>query len=249
MAPRLDIPKVSKGFFATVMPFRTDEGRARFDYETFRRTVREVLAQQEASAGNRRVDPEIYDHAKYAMVGLVDELAIVSDWAYSNEWAQDPLELSIFNSNVAGEEFFERLKMLRDRFGASRDERERESILGAIEVFFTCLECGFKGRFRHGGEGELQAVRSGLLGLLWPESGERSHAPLFPEAYLEGGKAGDRRQGWNRWLLIVVIGILAVVGGYILYSFVLGGRAGEIKDEVDERAKGALERMAEEDPQ
>jgi type IV/VI secretion system ImpK/VasF family protein len=242
MSARLDIPKVSKAFFATVMPFRTDEGRSRYDFDSFRRTIQEVLAQQEAAAGTRRVDPEIYEHAKYAMVGLVDELAIVSDWAYATDWKQDPLELTIFQSNVAGEEFFERLKMLRDRFGGSRDEKERETILGALEVYFTCLECGFKGRLRHGGEGELNAVRSGLLGILWPESDHRQHARLFPEAYLEGAKAGDRRRSWNRWLLIFLVVLLLAAGVYVFFSLILGARAGDIKDEVDGRANNALER-------
>ena len=49
---------------------------------------------------------EIYDHARYAMVVLVDELAIVSDWAHRNDWAQDPLELKLYNTNVGGEDFF-----------------------------------------------------------------------------------------------------------------------------------------------
>ena len=167
---RFDIPQISKGFFATVMPFRTEEGRNRYDYATFRRSMQEVLAAQEAQAGSRRLDFEIYEDAKYAMVALVDELAIVSDWAFRNDWAQEPLELAIFTSNVAGEEFFDRIQNLKKRYASARDDGERETILGALEVFYTCLECGFKGRFRGLAEGELEAERRGLLGMLWPEA-------------------------------------------------------------------------------
>jgi type VI secretion system protein ImpK len=203
--------------------------------------MQEVLAAQEAQASSRRVDFEIYEDAKYAMVALVDELAIVSDWAHRNEWAQDPLELAIFTSNVAGEEFFERLDNLKKRYAASRDEDERNTILGAIEVFFTCLECGFRGRFRGESEGEMNAVRSGLLGLLWPETDRRQHKPLFPAAYGEGGKAEKVARKMNLWPIIVVLVLLGAVGLYFGFSMLLGGDARRMERIVDERATEALQ--------
>jgi len=238
---RLDIPQISKGFFATVMPFRTEEGRNRYDYVTFRRTMQEVLAAQEAQAGSRRLDFEIYEDAKYAMVALVDELAIVSDWSFRNDWAQEPLELAIFTSNVAGEEFFDRIQNLKKRYAASRDEGERETILGALEVFFTCLECGFKGRFRGESEGELNAVRGGLLGLLWPEGERRQHKALFPAAYGEGGKAQKHVRRMNIWPIVVGLVLVGAVGLYFLFSLMLGARARNMERTVKERAVEALQ--------
>lgn len=244
---RLDIPAVSKGFFATVIPFRTEEGRNRYDFETFRRTIGEVLAAQESAAGARRIDFEIYEDARYAMVALADELAIVSDWAYRNEWASDPLELKIFDSNVAGEEFFDRLNRLRKRHSASRDEAERETILGALEVFFTCLECGFKGKYRGGSESELGAVRSGLLGLLWPDDG-RSGKPLFPAAYAAAGEKQGVRRSRNFWPLIVAACLLGAFGLYVGFQAILGGKARSMERVVKERGDGALAGRTTEEP-
>jgi len=244
---RLDVPQISKAFFATVMPFRTEEGRARYDAHTFRSTVQEVLASQEAAAASRRVDFEIYDQARYAMVALVDELTIVSDWAYRNDWAQEPLELTIFNTNVAGEDFYERLTALKNRFSASRDEQEKETILGALEIFFTCIESGFKGRHRGGGEGELGAVRNGLLGLLWPESDSRKRKPLFPDAYAEGAEGRSARRRMSLWPFLIAASVILVVVLYLAFSFMLGSRAGKIEDVVEERAERALAAV-EEDP-
>lgn len=237
---RLDIPAVSKAFFATVIPFRTEEGRNRFDYETFRRTINEVLAAQESAASARRVDFEIYEDAKYAMVGLVDELAIVSDWAYRNEWAMEPLELKIFDSNIAGEEFFDRLTKLRKRHAASRDEGERETILGALEVYFTCLECGFKGRFRGAAEHELSATRSGLLTLLWPDADGRQHRALFPEAYREADTTEKRRRKWNKWPLVVAACVALAVGLYLVFQFALGDTARDMESVVKQRVDDSL---------
>ncbi|MEN8148220.1 MAG: DotU family type IV/VI secretion system protein [Planctomycetota bacterium] len=237
---RFDIPQLSKGFFATVMPFRTEEGRNRYDYATFRRTMQEVLAAQEAQAGSRRIDFEIYEDAKYAMVALVDELAIVSDWAFRNDWAQEPLELAIFTSMVAGEEFFDRIQNLKKRYAAGRDEGERNTILGALEVFYTCLECGFKGRYRGESEAELGAVRSGLLGLLWPEGDQHRHQNLFPAAYGEGGKAEHRAQRMNMWPVLVAFILILAVGFYFGFSMLLGGKARNMERVVNDRAAEAL---------
>jgi type VI secretion system protein ImpK len=240
---RLDIPQISKAFFATVMPFRTEEGRARFDAATYKRTIHEVLAAQEAAVGARRVDHEIYSDARYAMVALVDELAIVSDWAYRTEWAQESLELEVFNTNVAGEEFFDRLNALRKRYTSSRDEEERETILGALEVFYTCLECGFKGRHRGGGEGELASIKSGLLGMLWPESEHRKHQALFPGAYGEGGRGREAVRRMSKWPFVALgsIGVILVI--YLVYMFLLGGRAANIQNTITERTESSVEQM------
>ena len=240
---RLDIPSISRGFFATVMPFRTEEGRNRYDAASFLRTMEDVLASQEAAAGSQRVDFEVYDHARYAMVVLVDELAIVSDWPHRNDWAQEPLELKLYNTNVGGEDFFTRLKDLKDRFSRSRDEDERETILGALEVFYTCLECGFKGRFRGLAEGELEAERRGLLGLLWPESELRRQPYLFPAGYGEGGKAEARQRRLNLWPFIAIASLVLLVGLYFGFQFMLGARAKSIKGVVLERETQALEAL------
>jgi type VI secretion system protein ImpK len=237
---RLSIPHISRGFFASVMPFRTDEGKARYDASTLRATMREVLAAQEAAASRRQVDYEIYDHARYAMVALVDELAIVSDWVHRTDWAQEPMELAVFNTNVAGEEFFDRLEQLRKRHAQCRDEKEKETILGALEVFFTCLECGFKGRFRGGGEGELRAMHAGLLALLWPAGESRSNRPMFPRAYAEAGRVDKRRMAANRWPFIVVICVLLLFGLYVLFSYTLGKTARGIEGTVRKHATDAI---------
>jgi type VI secretion system protein ImpK len=244
---RLAIPQISKGFFATVMPFRTEEGKARYDSATLRSTIQEVLAAQEAAAGSRRVDYEIFDHAKYAMVALVDELAIVSEWVHRTDWAQEPLELAVFNTNVAGEEFFDRLDTLKKRFAQNRDEKERETLLGAIEVFFTCLECGFKGRFRGGGEGDLKAIHAGLLAMLWPETEAHRGKPLFPEAYGEADKVDKRKIAANLWPFIVVAALLLLFGLYVLGSYTLSGTARGIESSVEKHADDALETTGEDD--
>jgi type IV/VI secretion system ImpK/VasF family protein len=243
---RLDIPRISRGFFATVMPFRTEEGRNRYDAQSFLRTMEEVLAAQEAAAGASRVDFEIYDHARYAMVVLVDELAIVSDWTHRNDWAQEPLELKIYNSNVGGEDFFTRMKDLKERFSRSRNDDERETILGALEVFYTCLECGFKGRFRGLAEGEIEAERRGLLGLLWPEAEHKRQPYLFPGSYGEGGKTESRQRRLNLWPFIAIGSLVLLFVVYFAFQFILGGRVDSIKGVVRDREAQALNALEEE---
>jgi type VI secretion system protein ImpK len=177
------------------------------------------------------------------MVALVDELAIVSDWAYRTEWAQESLELEIFNTNVAGEEFFDRLNALRKRYTSSRDEEERETTLGALEVFYTCLECGFKGRHRGVGEGELESIKAGLLGMLWPESEHRQHQALFPGAYGEAGKGRETNHRMSRWPFVAIASVAVLVVVYLVFTFLLGGTAANIQNTITDRTESSVERM------
>ena len=85
---------------------------------------------------------EIHD-AKYAFCALIDEtIAIQQDVAYinlQNMWLINPLQLSLFSSQLAGYQFFERLEQLRSQ-GKQR--------LATLEIFHYCLLLGFQGKYR-----------------------------------------------------------------------------------------------------
>jgi len=74
----------------------------------------------------RIADSDIQD-AKYALVALIDETI---GW-------ESRLELEFFDSNVAGEEFFNKLE--REREAEARDE--------VLEVYYLCLMLGFEGKY------------------------------------------------------------------------------------------------------
>jgi type VI secretion system protein ImpK len=56
-----------------------------------------------------------------------------------NAWLISPLQLSLFGSQLAGYQFFEKLEVIRSH-GQKR--------LAALEVFHYCLLLGFQGKYR-----------------------------------------------------------------------------------------------------
>ncbi len=80
--------------------------------------------------------------ARYALVAFIDEQVLKSNWPGRNEWMGHPLQLDLYNEYTAGENFFNRLRVLLQQGGASP----------ALEVYYLCLVLGFRGAFGAGGD-------------------------------------------------------------------------------------------------
>ncbi len=103
----------------------------------------DAMMQRAQQAGFSRED--VNDIA-YAVVALVDEVALSRTEAVRQLWVGQQLQLLYFQENVAGEGFFTRLETLR------RDPRRHE----VLRVYYLALLFGFQGRYRvRGGELEL----------------------------------------------------------------------------------------------
>ena len=86
--------------------------------------------------------------ARYALVAFVDEQILKSNWPGRAEWMGQPLQLLLYGEYTAGENFFNRLRILLQQGGASP----------ALEVYYLCLALGFRGAF--GISGDHRALAS-----------------------------------------------------------------------------------------
>ncbi|MCY1081281.1 DotU family type IV/VI secretion system protein [Archangium lansingense] len=85
----------------------------------------------------------------YAMVALLDEVALTRPEPYRSFWMTNLLQLQYFNENVAGDGFFHRLQSIR------KDPHRAE----VLQVYYLCMLFGFQGRYRiRGGELELMTL-------------------------------------------------------------------------------------------
>jgi type VI secretion system protein ImpK len=110
----------------------------------------DAMMQRAAQAGFGRED--VNDIA-YAIVALVDEVALSKSDALRQFWVGQQLQLLYFQENVAGEGFFTRLEAIR------RDPRRHE----VLRVYALALLFGFQGRYRvRGGELELMNLTDDL---------------------------------------------------------------------------------------
>jgi type VI secretion system protein ImpK len=104
------------------------------------------LEQTARDAGFSAADVEA---SVFALVTFLDETVLNAPGPARDVWIARPLQLELYGQMVGGEEFYERLEVLR---------RDRESRIEALEVYYTCLALGFAGKHRLSGPERIQAI-------------------------------------------------------------------------------------------
>jgi type VI secretion system protein ImpK len=167
-------------------------------------------------------DKDAQDSA-YALVALMDEVALRAPEPLRGYWMNQPLQLHYFGENLAGEGFFTRLD------GLLTDGRR----LAVLRVYQLCLLFGFQGKYGlPGGEVELMRLAETVRNQV-----ERNQE--VPSALSPAGEAPDepllRSAGRSR-LLWVSLGIFALalivfVGLRVSFDRQVGDLAGRV-DEI-----------------
>ncbi|HEX2659944.1 MAG TPA: DotU family type IV/VI secretion system protein [Polyangia bacterium] len=161
------------------------------------------------------------DDVVYAVVALIDEIAMGKPEPMRGFWVSRPLQLHYFHENLAGEGFFQRLEEIR------RDPRRGD----VLRVYYICLLLGFQGRFGIRG-GEIELLR--LIDQMKPEV-ERSVEP--PDVLSPAGEAPDEplvRASKRNPFLWIALGVFAVaITVFIGLRVSLDHDVNEIRDRVD----------------
>ena len=97
--------------------------------------------------------PKEAEHGAYALVALIDEMAVNQDGSIKDYWYPRLLQMKFFNENVAGDGFFDRLATMR---GDPKQAR-------VLRVYYLCILFGFRGKYRvRGSELELLEIEEGV---------------------------------------------------------------------------------------
>ena len=120
---------------AYVQLFQQAPPEARPDPATLRNQILGLLDAFARDPTAQSAPPVDLEEARFALVAWADESILRTDWSGRQQWLGEPLQLQLFRTNRAGDEFFERLARLR---AEQTDARE---------VFFLCLVFGFEGNF------------------------------------------------------------------------------------------------------
>jgi len=199
--------------FATILAFRAAGNEERAPYRIFRQEVTDRIAEFDRRTERERLDPN--GEARFALIALIDETIMNSDWDDAAEWSRNPLQMQYFGDFTAGDRFFERLEKLQS---GGDDE--------LLEVYFNCLCADFRGRYRDDPHA-LMTIRSRLFQRL-PVPNLRDETHLTPEAY---GRNLERPRITRRipvaWLVPVVIAVIVL---YAAYYFILERQVAEIRD-------------------
>jgi type VI secretion system protein ImpK len=181
-----------------------------------RARIRGYLDQAEAMLGRS----EDWEAAKYALICWVDEVLIDAPWEGRNWWYENAMEVEIFRTRSANEQFYERAKL-----AASLSKKD------ALEVFYVCVVLGFRGLYRSAEAAAILAESHGLPQRLEDWAKQTSLAIRIgmgrPPITAEGKVAGSAPPLEGQPLLVasslitVVLGAVTVVVALALFSDVL----------------------------
>ena len=196
--------------------------------------ARKLIAAAKAAALAAGKRPEHVESACFAVVSWFDEI-VTRNPAYWN--SVTPLQVALFNTNNAGNEFFHHLSILKS------DEDE------VREVYYHALLLGFVGQyyFETGDTGELGKLKE-LHGRQLPVPPAALHTlreePITPQPYLMKDPSGPRYpKQWDKLLLKAGAAVaLLIPVGYLLWLLVAGPR--ETGPSVADLVQGQLQTYA-----
>lgn len=111
----------------------------------------------------------------FALVTAIDERLMIHDWPGRSTWFREPLQLAFFDTNAAGEEFYQRLEQVQERMADGRIGCD------VLEVYHAMLTMGLQGQL--GSTLVLRKQREELINSL----GEQLTKLRSPEDRTSGG--------------------------------------------------------------
>jgi type IV/VI secretion system ImpK/VasF family protein len=182
----------------------TVSGQVQLSYEQVRGDIVRLIEQQKAIAKRQGMLDQEYQDAAFAAVAWVDETILkLTAWEHVNRWKASPLQLELYQTRNAGEEFFERLARLRP---------EQQEIR---EVYFVALGLGFTGRYFFGQEDALALAQirgEQARHLSLPLEDVQSIDKIAPQPYESSPPKGEPlKPPWTHLLLKVGVALLVIV--------------------------------------
>jgi len=185
------------------------------------RTFIETFKERARRAGLAERDTQ---DIAYALVALMDEVALRAPEPLRGYWLNQPLQLHYFHENIAGEGFFVRLD------GLLADGRRPVP----LRVYQLCLLLGFQGKYGFpGGDVELMRLAEAVRNQV-----ERDQE--VPDALSPAGEAPDEplvRSAGRNVMLWVSLGIFALaLAAFVGLRLSFDHQVGDLAGRVDEIA-------------
>jgi len=136
---------------------------------------------------------------KYALLALIDETILNSQWAFKDQWADKPLQLEYFGEHMAGERFFDLLKRVRDKGSKKAD---------LLEVFCIALILGFQGKYKLSGRDELDKLTREMIAEVTRYRG--GVPPLSPHGRIPDEPVEQPSRTIPRWAWMSGLGAVAL---------------------------------------
>jgi type VI secretion system protein ImpK len=142
--------------------------------DVLQRRIATLFEQMDAKGAEANISKEDLEAARYAIVAFIDEQIFRSPWPGRQQWMLEPLQLTYYNENTAGEQFFTRMSYME------QDPTKAH----VLQIFYLCLTLGFQGKYAvRGGEGLVPLMENlaAKLGRNLPPTDNISPKALPPD--------------------------------------------------------------------
>jgi type VI secretion system protein ImpK len=204
------LPEIASDIFILIIQLRSSNEYG--DPGNLKNKIREMLDKFERRAKNASIDNEKIRQAKFALAAFTDESIISSSWSRKDAWLSEPLQLKMFDTFNAGEEFFTTLETLRQRTGSNRD---------ILEIYFLCLSLGFKGKYQLQSPENLRRIIDDLNMELHPEM-YRAIDSISPHGKQKDEFISSSGKGIPVWLYPAAAILLIIILEFV-FSFLISG--------------------------
>ena len=185
-------------------------------YSNIIKHYKQLLLRATNAAKNAGFSRRELEMALFAVCSWIDETVLCTNWSEKAKWLHNPLQLMLFKTTNAGEEFFTRLASLN-----SNDNHIRE-------VFDYCLALGFKGRYYNlEDSGKLKDIKLSTLKSMTGNTSLKFPKTLFPEAYAWSSQHASKKKSWSTLrttfftLMGIFVPVILFVALFIIYRNVL----------------------------
>lgn len=214
------VTDVTKTCFDALIQIRQCDQASLPPPEMLRHRLRGCVEEMQRRAGDAGFSQQDTQDMAYALVALMDEVVLAKPDPHRQYWMGNLLQMHFFSVNVAGEEFFARLKELRE-------DPHRQEVL---RVYYLCLVLGFQGRYRiRGGDLELMSLTESVQKEL--ARGRRRDAEVLSP---HGERPQESRVQMQRTAPLLVVSAGAVLFSLLIFGILYGLLRSRVTDAVQD---------------
>ena len=179
------------------------------DAGSFRAHMKEALKSADQEARRLGYSGDAMQLATFAVVAFLDESILNSRNPMFADWPRAPLQLELFGTHTAGEEFFQKLQKLLG-------QTDSAEVADLLEVYYLCVLLGFGGKYSAGNRGDLRTIMDAVADKIHRVRGrsvELSPAWMLP-------KEAARKSGVDPWVRMLALAAICCAGlAFVLFVF------------------------------
>lgn len=193
---------------------------------TFRTMIFVAFDEFERKAFDNKISMKIVSESKFALAVFIDETVLTSLWPGRMQWMSNPLQVKYFGEHLGGELFYKKLKKFRVM---------GEHYLNLVELYYVCLQLGFEGMYRLGGDDKLMMLQVDLKSQLETGRDDLS-SEISPSGLPRNNLVTKISNEFPYWVIIsITLSIMFVT--YLSYKSLINSYSENAIYEIDKENK------------